>query len=171
MVVGIKYHLQRYLAWKKDKWKLTNPPNLSITLYIIYYFAFFNKLLYYFIKSSIAIRRIIPFLVSRFPFLVPRSPFLVPRSPFPVPLSSFSVPRSPFLVLRSSFSVPPAPFLVFSSSFFVLSSPFSVACSKFTVPCSSFLDLRCPLSVLCWSNIPLLTIQQWSVQTANSKTS
>lgn len=111
-----------------------------------------------------------PFPVSRFPFPVPRYSFPVPRSSFSVPHSPL-VPHSPFLTLRSSFSIPSSPFLVLNSSFFVLSSSLSVACSKFTVPCSSFLDLRCPHSVLCWSNIPLLTIQQWSVQTAISEIS
>ena len=106
-----------------------------------------------------------PFSVLRFPFPVSRFPFPVPRSSFLVARSSFSVPHSPFLILRSSFSIPSSPFLVLSSSFFVLSSSLSVACSKFTIPCSLFLDLRCPHSVLCWSNIPPLTIQQWSVQT------
>ena len=39
MMAGIKYHLhnsRRIPAWKNDKWKLSNPPNLSITFYIIW---------------------------------------------------------------------------------------------------------------------------------------
>ena len=63
MIVGIKYHLhysRRYLAWKKisENWQIHLTFLHNLVHYLIAFYIF-DKLLYYFIKSSITIGRII----------------------------------------------------------------------------------------------------------------